>query len=288
MKTPIAVLLISCWAMDARPAAAAEPARKLGTVKVKQLDEISGIAASRQNPFVFWLHNDGDDGRLFAVRANGKSAGSIELPAKVVDVEDIAIGPGPTDGIDYIYLGDIGDNNASRREIKVLRFAEPKLSGKREISIDQMAKIRLVYPATPQDAEALLVDPLTRELYVITKERTRARFYRASADELQDGAVIVLKLAGTLPVGDVSSAAISPDGRRIIVRQENAGWLWGRDPNESLTAAFSTDRMSIPVLGAGQGPNGEAVTFSPDGSRYFTISEGKKQPIYGFPVPSGQ
>jgi hypothetical protein len=85
MKTPIAVLLISCWAMDARQAAAAEPARKLGTVKVKQLDEISGIAASRQNPFVFWLHNDGDDGRLFAVRANGKLAGVIDMPTEVED-----------------------------------------------------------------------------------------------------------------------------------------------------------------------------------------------------------
>jgi hypothetical protein len=265
--------------------AAGESARELGTIKIKGLNEISGIAASRQNPYVYWLHNDGDQGKLFAVRATGKLAGVIDCPVAVEDVEDVAIGPGPIDGVDYLYLGDIGDNNSSRREIQVLRFVEPKLSGDGKIEVDHVARFRLVYPDTPHDAEALLVDPLTRDLYVITKEPGRARLYRAPASKLRDGAAITLELAGTPNVSKVSAGAISPDGRRIILRQDTTGWLWQRDAGESFSEVLAKQPTQIPVRGDKQGPNGEAVTFSPDGRRYCTISEGKRQAIYDFPVP---
>jgi hypothetical protein len=257
----------------------------LGTVKVKSLNEISGMGASRQNPFVYWLHNDGDQGKLFAVRATGKLAGVLEIPVAVDDLEDVAIGPGPEDGVDYLYLGDIGDNDASRREIQVLRLVEPKLSGDAEIDVDHVERFRLVYPDAPHDAEALLVDPPTGDLYVITKERSRALLYVAPANELQNDVRIELKFVATLRVSEVSSAAISPDGSRIILRQDTAGWHWRRNSGESVAEALSRRPAPIPVRGDGQGSNGEAVTFSPDGQRYSTVSEGKKQPIYDFPLP---
>jgi len=281
----IGVLVAWSCAVATGACAAGELARKLGTVKVKELTEISGIAASRQNPYVYWLHNDGDDGKIFAVRATGKLAGVIDCPVAVEDVEDVTIGPGPVDGVDYLYLGDVGDNRSSRREIQVLRFVEPKLSGDGAIDVDHVARIRLMYPDTPHDAEALLVDPVTRDLYVITKELSRARLYRAPASELRNGAVVTLKLAGTPNVSKISAAAISPDGSRIILRQDAAGWLWRRDAGENLAVALSRQPTRIPVRGDTQGANGEAVTFSPDGARYSTVSEGKMQAIYDFPMP---
>ncbi len=42
------------------------------------------------------------------------------------DCEDVATGPGPIKGKNYIYLGDIGDNAEKRRYISVYRFEEPK------------------------------------------------------------------------------------------------------------------------------------------------------------------
>ena len=44
------------------------------------------------------------------------------------DFEDISQGKGPTPGVNYIYLGDIGNNHHDREEIFVYRFPEPDIS----------------------------------------------------------------------------------------------------------------------------------------------------------------
>lgn len=44
------------------------------------------------------------------------------------DFEDITQGPGPIQGINYIYLGDIGNNDYDREEVYVYRFPEPEVS----------------------------------------------------------------------------------------------------------------------------------------------------------------
>lgn len=275
----------ACIACCAVGAAAAE-SRELGKVKVKHLDEASGIAASRQNPYHYWLHNDGDSRKVFAVRASGKLAAEIACPIAVEDVEDIALGPGPVDGVDYVYLGDIGDNNASRREIQVVRFPEPKLAGGAEQLDDaSFEQIRLVFPDGPHDSEALLVDPVSGNLLVVTKEPSRARIYEAPAAELKAGAPAKLRLVGTLAVAEISAGAVSPDGAWIVLRQEAEGWLWPRKPGDTIAAAVAGRPFAVPVRGERQGPNGEAIAFSADGASYVTVSEGKKQAICEFPLP---
>lgn len=51
------------------------------------------------------------------------------------DFEDITLGPGPEEGINYIYVGDIGNNQwingrveHNRTEFYIYRFPEPDLS----------------------------------------------------------------------------------------------------------------------------------------------------------------
>jgi hypothetical protein len=212
----------------------------------------------------------------------------VECPVAVEDVEDIAIGPGPTTGVDYLYLGDIGDNNASRREIQIVRFPEPNLADSSNAEMDEKSfeRIRLEFPDGPHDCETLLVDPITGDLFVVTKEPSRARIYTAPAGELNDGAQVKLRPAGTLALAEISAGAVSPDGKRILLRQEADGWLWPRGANQSIAEAVAGQFVSVPVRGDRQGPNGEAVSFSADGTSYVTVSEGKKQAICEFPLPS--
>jgi hypothetical protein len=261
--------------------------RELGRIKVSQLDEVSGMAASRQNHYVFWLHNDGNSGWVFAVRATGKLASAIDCPIAVEDVEDVALGPGPIAGVDYLYLADVGDNRANRDTIQIVRFPEPDLSnaGKQQIAPSAFEAIRFKYPDGPHDAEALLVDPTTGDLLVVTKEPGRARLYEAPAGELKHGATVGLRLAGTLRVADVSAGSISPDGKWVLLRQEANGWLWPRATGQTVAEALSREPTAVPVRGEKQGRNGEAITFSADGARYFTVSEGNKQAICEFPLP---
>ena len=92
-----------------------------GKVQSSELREASGIAASRVNPGVVWLHNDGQTNRLFGVRTTGETVAVLEWPNAMVDFEDIASGPGPTADEAYLYIGDIGDNEARRPQVRVYR-----------------------------------------------------------------------------------------------------------------------------------------------------------------------
>ena len=55
-------------------------------------------------------------------------AGKIHLEGvKATDIEDIAIGPSSNKTRDYLYLGDIGNNRGTRKEIYIYKFLEPKI-----------------------------------------------------------------------------------------------------------------------------------------------------------------
>jgi len=86
----------------------------LGLIGYDAISEASGIAASRSNPDVLWTHNDGGDSpRLFAFNTQGKHLGVYSIAGvSNRDWEDMAIGPGPIDGQQYLYIGEIGDNDA--------------------------------------------------------------------------------------------------------------------------------------------------------------------------------
>ena len=56
------------------------------------------------------MHNDsGDTARVFAIDRAGTTRAILSLPGvSAIDIEDIAIGPGPDEWRPYLYLGDIG------------------------------------------------------------------------------------------------------------------------------------------------------------------------------------
>ena len=47
------------------------------------------------------------------------------------DFEDITIGSGPVPGQDYLFIGDIGNNDYDRRFLQVYRFPEPLVTNVR-------------------------------------------------------------------------------------------------------------------------------------------------------------
>ncbi|HEY6562909.1 MAG TPA: hypothetical protein VIY86_00305, partial [Pirellulaceae bacterium] len=177
------------------------------------LYEASGLVQSRRQPEVFWSHNDnGGDERLFALLRSGGYLGTYDLAVGMPtrDIEDIAIGPGPTGGLQYVYLADVGHNwgiwgcttagsntgncagcvlpnDCRERDLRVSRALEPDVS-------PQQAYVEVFnHPATTfsfrfpdasmlgrrQDVEALMIDPLTRDLYFVTKSTTPAMVFRA-------------------------------------------------------------------------------------------------------------
>lgn len=261
--------------------------REVGQIKLKSLREISGIVASRQNSDILWVHNDGSARLVFAVKTTGKLAALVGFPGEIEDFEDIAIGPGPTAGVDYLYIGDIGDNTAERQKIRVVRFAEPQVSKALggQIEVEAAEEFRLTYPDGAHNAEALLVDPVSHDVFIVTKEKANAKVFTCRASRLKDRAEVPLEYLLTLKIDKVSGGDIARDGRQIILRREDKGWLWNRGHNQSIAAALQSLPQEIQVRGRNQGRNGEAVGFSPDGHSYYTVSEGKQQVICEFQLP---
>jgi hypothetical protein len=102
---------------------------KLATIANPSVTESSGLTASRTLPGAYWTHNDSGDGPfIYAFNTRGESLAVFRVTgANARDWEDIASGPGPQPNRPYLYIGDIGDNNAKRADIVIYRIPEPDL-----------------------------------------------------------------------------------------------------------------------------------------------------------------
>jgi hypothetical protein len=262
----------------------------LGAVKINALTEASGIAASQRNPGVLWTHNDGSQAKVYALSTNATLFATFNLTKSVGDVEDIAVGPGPSIGVSYLYVGDIGGQGGSddvRSTVKILRIPEPRVdrpSGNPpSFDFGTVESFTLAYPDGSYDAETLLVDPVTSDLFVLTKESNVARMYRANLNGLSNSAKVTMSFVRTVSFDNASGGDISADGTQIVLRQENFARLWLRCDSEPISNAFNRPPKVIPVIGEPDEPNGEGIALLRDGTGYVTISEGEDPEIYYFP-----
>jgi len=259
-----------------------------GTVTAPELNEVSGVAASTENPGVLWVHNDsGDSARAFALSTTGTLLGTFALDgATAQDWEDMAIGPGPGGGGSFLYFGDIGDNGEKRTSITVFRVREPKVDAATpvgKVALDGVDTLTFTYPDAAHNAETLLVDT-DGSLYVITKQAGTSTIYRAppgladgSTTELSDVGTVALETAGLLTGGD-----IAPAGDAVVLRTYGQVYLYRRDPGSTIAATLAGPRCNGALT---REPQGEAVTFSADGASYLTMSEGVDQPINTYRAP---
>lgn len=90
------------------------------------LEEVSGLAVSHRYPNRLYVHTDsGGEAAVFVLDTLGNELGKLDLLGLTNrDWEDIAVGPGPN-GSSYIYVAEIGDNEAKYNQISLYRFAEP-------------------------------------------------------------------------------------------------------------------------------------------------------------------
>ena len=260
----------------------------VGTVSDPSVVEASGLAASRQNPGVLWLHNDrGNAAELFAIGNDGKALATY-LPTgiKNKDWEDLAIGPGPAAGVDYLFIGDIGDNAARRSSISVYRVPEPVVSGGGAIPLAGGVALEMVYPDGAHNAEVLLSDPRTGDLYIVTKSRTdgSSGIYRYPFPHVAGSTVVLEHVATHTFPGNIFERAatggdISADGSAVIVRTYTRAYLWARAPGSTIAAAFAGPPCELALVAE---PQGEALAFAADLGGYYTLSEGTSQPLYFF------
>ena len=77
-----------------------------GDIQTSDIQESSGIVASRAHASALWTHNDsGGEPKIYPISTTGEGMGTFFLEgAQNRDWEDIAIGPGPQPDVNYIYV----------------------------------------------------------------------------------------------------------------------------------------------------------------------------------------
>ncbi|MBL9169191.1 MAG: immunoglobulin domain-containing protein [Verrucomicrobiales bacterium] len=266
--------------------------RTQGTITLNSLSEASGIAASRLNPGVVWIVNDGSRPIVYAFNRDAERLASFEYSQKLDDTEDIAVGPGPVAGLSYLYVGDVGGNqgtDVARSRVKILRIPEPAVdlawaSKPRSPSFKDAELFVLVYPDGFYDAETLMVDPISGDVFIATKQQMGSRLYRANLTGLTNGSSATLQFAGTVLFNQASGGDISADGRQIVLRREELAMSWGRCLDQSVGETLALPGQLIPVIGPPTEPNGEGIALLPDGTGYVTVSEGRNPALYYFPA----
>jgi len=275
------------------------PPKPLGQVDSAQINEASGLSTSRINNEIFYTHNDsGDSARLFALDRSAHLVAILNLSGiSAIDYEDMAIGPGPVPDTNYIYLGDIGDNDARRKSITVYRFTEPRIAldeippptdekpnTPKTITIDEIDSLQLRYEDGPRNAEALMVDPLTGDLFIATKQIGTTTIYVARSDTLKPDTTITLHPIATVQLGGlhmITAGDISPDGTLIALRSYSTAVAWTRNVSDEQTSITSEIWNQTPHhLTIADEPQGEAFSFDPANAGYYTLSEGINQPLY--------
>ena len=264
------------------------PPTKVATVKLSAVAESSGLVASRTAPGAYWTHNDSGGGPfIYAFNTRGESLAVFRVNgANNRDWEDIAAGPGPQPNRSYLYIGDIGDNNAKRSEIVVYRIPEPDLktanrnsSKSSPLTTESAEALRLTYPDGQHDAEALLVHPATGNLYLVTKVAfANPEVYEAAAP-LSAGRTITMKRLGEVRVpslfgGVITGGSVSPDGRRVALCDYFQGY-------ELTLPASSRDfndiwKQTMTGFDLGKRKQGESIAYRLDGDALLATSEGKE------------
>lgn len=270
----------------------------LATLADRAVRESSGVVASRRNPGLFWTHNDSGDGPfVYAFDREGRARGTWRVSgAQARDWEDIAAGPGPARGQTYLYAGDIGDNERERDFVVVYRFPEPEAGalgagGAGAARDTQPAEaLRLKYPDGAHNAEALLVHPLTGDLYVVTKAAQSAAVYKLTAP-FDAGVVHTLARVAVLRGPDffgtlVTGGDISPDGTRVALCDYAQGYeLTLPEGAKGFDDVWAQKPAAVPL---GLRIQGEAVCYRLDGAALLATSERAPSPLIEVVLPSGR
>jgi hypothetical protein len=244
-------------------ASGAEPGdgRVLFAFTDPEIVESSGLVAEGDR--VWTVNDSGDVGRVFTVDARtGETVGTTYWADGPVDVEALApAGPG------RVWVGDIGDNAGARDSVQVTRV--PVGDGDRTVDEETLD---LVYPDGARDAEALLVDPTTGRIHVVTKGVFAGEVY-AAPPEPADDAPNRLGLVGQV-LGLVTDGAFLPDGRHVVLRTYSRAAVYSFPELESLGS------WDLPAQ-----QQGEGIAVTPDGEVLIS-SEGQGSEVLEVEVPA--
>jgi hypothetical protein len=208
-----------------------------------------------------WVHNDsGDDAKLYALKLNDCSVvGELTLRGvSARDFEGLAAGVDPK-GRSVLWVGDIGDNRDSWSDVSIYRVREPKKLGKTSA---QVKRYRFTYDDRPHNAETILADPNSQQIWIVTKQLASGSIYALPKNMKKSGINIAKKIGRAS--GLITDGAMKPDGSGFVLRDYFDAQFFNGWPTGELT-----QEVELPTQ-----PQGEAIAWLPGENAVVIASEG--------------
>lgn len=227
------------------------------------ISESSGVEVFPQNG-QYVTHNDaGNAARLYQIDAKGKIVKAHKLNVPNRDWEDLA-----RDDQGNLYIADTGNNDNKRKELAIYKVNADDLS--KAVAIRFTYEDQKEFPPPKKDmnfdSEALFW--YSGNLYVVTKDRGRKETANIYAIPDKPG-TYKAKLVGSAKInGEVTGAAISPDGKMVAILEEEKLHLFRNF--KDVEKFYEGENDKVTLKGAGQT---EAVAFA-DNNTLIITSEG--------------
>lgn len=256
-----------------------------GTFK---LTELSGLLAVDKSYYVINDSNDNAEKvKLFKLDSACKLKTSYKFNAQAVDPEDLALGPD-----NAIWIADTGDSKINtedftvshdRARVALWKFAAGKMTG----------PYRMSYPAKKYDSEALIIASdgtpilVTKDWDFTASEGKTYLYAPAGPLTVAAGEPVPMKELGSLtlprtttvnPVGglgrrQVTGAAKNADGTKVVLRTYADAFEWELKSSDVAGIVDALTKEKPKVTPLPEEPFGEAITYTPDGTQFLTVSE---------------
>lgn len=239
-----------------------------------KINEASGLDAGIVNKGKFWTHNDSaGDPEVYLIDSLGKHVGTVVLEGLVNrDWEDITVGTGPEKGKSYVYIAEIGDNNAVHDVKYIYRFEEPLLQQDQVLSITAIDTIAFQFDDGKRDSEALMINDVTSDLYIFSKREKQISLYTLPFPQRTDTFLIANKQL-TMPLTQIVAADFNAVTGEVLLKNYDSVYYWKRKEAESIIELL---RNKAKTLSYEPEPQGESICFDPYGKGYYTVSEEAK------------
>lgn len=255
--------------------------RQTGTITEPRMAETSGAAVSRRNPGIIWTIDDsGNPPDVIATDTLGRYRAEISLDgAANIDWEEVALGP--CHEASCIYIADTGDNSETRPEAQLYRLIEPTLIPSSLIVVRSTTanfeRLRFRYPDGSHDVEAMAVTA-NGDVLLVTKGRSHGVLeFQIPAAAWGSPEVATAQRIDSLPISAsagsgqlVTGMAISPDGRRAMVRSYREIYPFALRADGTMRPLGKPS--SCDVLGLE--PQGEGIDFLDDRRLVLTSERG--------------
>lgn len=237
------------------------------------IDEASGLAMSATMAGYLWtIQDSGQPNAAYLISLDGKTIQQYNIPGTSNhDWEDMAAGPGPRENVSYLYIADIGNNNTPLTTQNIIYRVPEILEKNASFSSTELEKITFKYPDGPRDAEALLVDPLTKDIFIISKEMDKAGIYRLAFPQSTSETINAEKVGIIPSVLFATGANVSVDGTEILIRTYLSVYYWQRKKEDSIGSTLL--KAATRQLMVAPEPQGEAICFDRNADGFFTLSE---------------